>query len=89
MRERGAVRVVVAGAEDTGGGQDPLLRAWWAAVRTILEELPRELSSEGIRAAEVRLDVRRVQDPEALAEPIVRALQDPVNPVGEPDIHRF
>ena len=39
MRERGGGRVVVAGVEDTGGTPDPLLRAWRAAVRTILEEL--------------------------------------------------
>ena len=52
MRERGGGRVVVAGVEDTGGTPDPLLRAWRAAGRTILEELPRELSSQGIQTAE-------------------------------------
>src|SRR5688500_864080 len=40
MHERGGGRVVVAGVEDTEGAPDPLLRAWRAAVRTILEELP-------------------------------------------------
>jgi NAD(P)-dependent dehydrogenase (short-subunit alcohol dehydrogenase family) len=63
MRERGGGRVVVAGVEDAGGMPDPLLRAWRAAVRKILEELPRGFSSEGIQTAEVRLDCRRSQDP--------------------------
>jgi len=89
MRERGRGRVVVAGIEDTWGAPDPLLRAWRAAVRTILEELSRELSSDGIRAAEVRLDARRIQDPEESSKPIVRALQDPVGAGDEPCIYRF
>jgi len=49
MRECGGGRVVVAGVEETGGASDPLLRAWRTAVRTILEELPRVLSSVGYR----------------------------------------
>jgi NADP-dependent 3-hydroxy acid dehydrogenase YdfG len=89
MRERGGGRVVVAGVENTGGTPDPLLRAWRAAVRTILAELPRELSSQGIQTAEVRLDLLRAQDPEESAKPIVRALQDPVSPDDEPCITRF
>jgi NAD(P)-dependent dehydrogenase (short-subunit alcohol dehydrogenase family) len=89
MRDRGGGRVVVAGFEDTGEAPDPLLRAWRAAVRTILEELPRGLSSDGIRTAEVRLDARRAQDPEESSKPIVRALKDPVSPGDEPCIYRF
>jgi NADP-dependent 3-hydroxy acid dehydrogenase YdfG len=89
MRERGGGRVVVAGAEDTGGMPDPLLRAWRTAVRTILEELSRELSSQGIQTAEVRIDAPRVQDPKESAKPIVRALKDPVSSDEEPCIHRF
>jgi NAD(P)-dependent dehydrogenase (short-subunit alcohol dehydrogenase family) len=89
MRERGGGRVVVAGVEDTGGTPDPLLRAWRAAVRTILEELPRELSSQGIQTAEVTLDVPRAKDPEESAKPILRALKDPESPDDEPCIHRF
>jgi NAD(P)-dependent dehydrogenase (short-subunit alcohol dehydrogenase family) len=89
MRERGGGRVVVAAVEDSGGTPDPLLRAWRAAVRTILAELPRGLSSEGIQTAEVRLDAPRAQDPEEAAKPIVSALQDPVSPDDEPCIHRF
>jgi NAD(P)-dependent dehydrogenase (short-subunit alcohol dehydrogenase family) len=89
MRERGGGRVVVAGVEDTGGTPDPLLRAWRAAVRTILEELPRELSSQGIQTAEVRLDAPRARDPEESAKPIVRAFRDLVSHDDEPCIHRF
>src|SRR5215204_2887181 len=54
LRERRGGRVVVAGVEDAGDAPDPLLRAWRAAVRMILEELPRELSSGRIQTAEVR-----------------------------------
>ena len=89
LHERGGGRVVVAGIEETGGKMDPLLRACRAAVRTILEELPRGLSFEGIQTAEVRLDTPRAQDPEESAKPIVRALQDPVSPDDEPCIYRF
>ena len=77
MRERGGGRVVVAGVEDTGGTRDPLLRAWRAAVSTILEELSRELSADEIRTVEVRLDAQKAQDPEECAKTIVRALKDP------------
>ncbi len=89
MRERGGGRVVVAGVEDTGGAPDPLLRAWRAAVRTILEELPRGLSLDGIQTADVRLDARQAQDPEEASKSIVCALKDPVSPGGEPCISRF
>ena len=58
-------------------------------MRTILEELPRELSSQGIQTAEVRLDASRAQDPEEAAKAIVRALEDPASPDDEPCIHRF
>ena len=85
----GVVAEVVAGVEDTGGTPDPLLRAWRAAVRTILEELPRELSSQGIQTAEVTLDVPRAKDPEESAKPILRALKDPESPDDEPCIHSF
>jgi NADP-dependent 3-hydroxy acid dehydrogenase YdfG len=77
MRERGGGRVVVAGVEDTGGTRDPLLRAWRAAVSTILEELSRELSADEIRTVEVRLDAQQAQDPEECAKTIIRALKDP------------
>jgi NADP-dependent 3-hydroxy acid dehydrogenase YdfG len=77
MREREEGLVVVAGVEDAGGTGDPLLRASRAAVSTILEELLRELSAEGIRAAEVRLSARQARDPEACARTIVRELKDP------------
>ena len=89
LRERGGGRVVVVGVEDTGGTPDPLVHAWRAAVRTILEELPRELSSQGIQTAEVRLDTLRSQDPDKSAKPIIRALKDPASPDDEPSIHRF
>jgi NAD(P)-dependent dehydrogenase (short-subunit alcohol dehydrogenase family) len=88
MLERGGGRVVVVGIENTGGTPDPLLRAWRDAVRTILEELPRELSSQGIQTAEVRLDALRSQDLEESARSILRALQDPVSS-DEPHITRF
>ena len=81
--------MVVAGVEATGETPDPLLRAWRAKVRTILEELPHELSSQGIQTAEVRLDALRAQDPEESAKQIVRALKDPEVPGGEPYIYRF
>ena len=77
MRERGGGHVVMAGVEDSGGTRDPLLRAWRAAVGTILEELPRELCTDGIRAAEVELSARQAGDPEECARTIVRALIDP------------
>src|SRR5215216_916848 len=89
MRERGGGRVVVAGVEYTGDAPDPLLRAWRAAVRTILEELPRGFSSDGIRTAEVRLDAQRAKDPEESSKPIVRALKDPVSSEDEPCVYRF
>jgi NAD(P)-dependent dehydrogenase (short-subunit alcohol dehydrogenase family) len=89
MRALGGGRVVVAGVENTGETPDPLLGAWRAAVRTILAELPRELSSQGIQTAEVRLDALRSQDPEESAKPIVRALQDSVSPDDDPCIYRF
>ena len=76
MRERGEGLVVVASIEDAGGTRDPLLRAWRAAVSTILKELPRELSADGIRAAEVRLNTRQARDPEECAKTIVRAMKD-------------
>ena len=77
MRERGEGLVVVAGVEDAGGTGDPLLRAWRAAVSTILEELPRELSADGILAGEVRLSARQARDPEDCARTIVCRLKDP------------
>jgi hypothetical protein len=55
----------------------------------ILEELPRELSSQGIQSAEVTIDAPRDQDSEESAEPIVRALKDPESPGDEPCIYRF
>ena len=76
MRERGGGCVVVVGVEEAGDAPDSLLHAWRAAVRTILEEISRELSSDGIRSAEVRLDVRQAQDPEECSKTIVRALND-------------
>lgn len=88
MLKRGGGRIVVVGVEDAGDAPDPLLRAWRAAVRTILEELSRELSSEGIRTAEVRLDTRWAKDPEECSKTIVRALKDdPGSPDGEPRIY--
>jgi NAD(P)-dependent dehydrogenase (short-subunit alcohol dehydrogenase family) len=89
MRERGGGRVVVAGVEEIGGTPDPLLRAWRAAVRTLLEELPRGLCSEGIQTAEVRLEGLLALDPEESAKQLVRALKDPEGPEGEPCIYRF
>ena len=88
MHERGGGRVVVVGANDAGDAPDPLLRAWRAAVRTILEALSRELSSDGIRTAEVRLDTRWAQDPEECSKTIVRALIDTVSSDDEPCIYR-
>jgi NAD(P)-dependent dehydrogenase (short-subunit alcohol dehydrogenase family) len=88
IRERGGGRIVVVGAEGGGDARDPLLRAWRAAVRTILEELSREFSSEGIHTAEVRLDARKSRDPEQHADTIVRALNDPVSSDDEPYTYR-
>jgi NADP-dependent 3-hydroxy acid dehydrogenase YdfG len=76
MRERGEGLVVVAGVEDAGGTRDPLLRAWRAAVSTILEEIPRELSADGIGATEVRLNARQAREPEECAKTILRALRE-------------
>lgn len=81
--------LVEAAVEDAGGTPDPLLRACRAAVRKILEELPRELSSERIQTAEVRLDALQDRDPEESAKQIVRALKGPEGPGGEPSIYRF
>ena len=75
MCERGGGRVVWAGLEDTEGAPDPFLRAGRAAVHTILEQLPGELSDYGIRTTEVGLDARQAQDPKECAETIVRALK--------------
>jgi hypothetical protein len=58
-------------------------------VRTILAELPRELSSQGIQTAEGIIDALRSQDPEESTKPIVRALQDPVSPYDAFCIYRF
>jgi NAD(P)-dependent dehydrogenase (short-subunit alcohol dehydrogenase family) len=85
MLERGGGRIVVVGVEDA---RDPLLRAWRAAVRTILEELSRELSSDGIHTAEVRLDTRQARDPEECSNTIVHALKDPASPDDEPCTYR-
>ena len=88
MLKRGGGRIVVVGVEGAGDAPDPLLRAWRTAVRTILEELSRELSSDGIRTAEVRLDTRWAQDPEECSNTIVRALKDdPGSPDGDPCIY--
>ncbi len=84
MRERGGGRVIAVGIEDARGARDPLLRAWRAAVRTILDELSRELSSDGIHTAEVRLGARQARDPEECSNTIVRALKDPASPDDEP-----
>jgi NADP-dependent 3-hydroxy acid dehydrogenase YdfG len=67
MRERGGGCVVVVNVEDPVGAPDPFLRAWRAAVRTILEELLGELPDYGIRAAEVGLDARQARYPEGCA----------------------
>jgi NAD(P)-dependent dehydrogenase (short-subunit alcohol dehydrogenase family) len=85
MLERGGGRIVVVGVEDA---RDQLLRAWRAAVRTILEELSRELSSDGIHTAEVRLDTRQARDPEECSNTIVHALKDPTSPDDEPRTYR-
>lgn len=76
MRELGGGLVVVAGVEDAGGTRDPLLRAWRAAVSTLLEELRRELSAEGIRTAEMGPDVREARTPEESASTLVRVLKE-------------
>jgi NAD(P)-dependent dehydrogenase (short-subunit alcohol dehydrogenase family) len=83
MRERGGGRVVVAHVEDTQRGPDPLLRASRAALRTILEELSREFSSDNIRTAEVRADVQRAGSPEEYAKAVIRALEEPTEPEAE------
>lgn len=88
MRGRGGGRVVVVGVEEAGDAPDPLLRAWRAAVSTILGEVHREFSPLGIHAAEVRLDIPRARDPEQCSETILRALRDPASPNGEPRIYR-
>lgn len=72
MRVDGGGCVAVAGQEEEG---DPLLRASRAAVRAILGELSRELSSDGIRTAEVRLDAGP-PDPVESSKKIVSALKD-------------
>ena len=88
MRERGGGRVVVVGIEDAGRAPDPLLRAWRAAASTILEELSNEFSSDGLHAAEIRLDARQARDPGECSKTIVRALKDPASPNGGPRIYR-
>jgi NADP-dependent 3-hydroxy acid dehydrogenase YdfG len=56
---------------------DPLYEASRVATRVILQALSHELSGEGIRASEVRLeDLRRV-GPERCAESVCRLLADP------------
>jgi NAD(P)-dependent dehydrogenase (short-subunit alcohol dehydrogenase family) len=84
MLKRGGGRIVVVGVEDAGDARDPLLRGWRAAVRTILEELSRELSSDGIHTAEVRLDARQARDPEECSNTIVGVLKDPASPDDGP-----
>lgn len=80
IRESGGGCVVVVGVEDGGGVQDPLLRASRDAVRTILEGLSREFSSDGIRAAEVIADARRAGNPGECAKMVIRALAEPMRP---------
>jgi NADP-dependent 3-hydroxy acid dehydrogenase YdfG len=56
--------------------------------RQRLEELSRELSSDGIHTAEVRLDTRQARDPEECSNTIVHALKDPASPDDEPCTYR-
>jgi NADP-dependent 3-hydroxy acid dehydrogenase YdfG len=78
MRESGGGIVVAAGAEGIEDTPDPLFRASRAAVRTILEGISREFSSDGIRTAEVTADVRRAGSSEECAKTVIRALVEPI-----------
>lgn len=77
LLDSGGGRVVVAGFRDTGGIPDPLLRASRAAVRTILEEIPKEFSSRNIHTVEIRAEKG---GPEESAKAVIRALEKPLRP---------
>jgi NADP-dependent 3-hydroxy acid dehydrogenase YdfG len=76
MREGGGGHVVGLSVESPEAA-DPLYKASRAAGRVILQELGRELSGEGIRASEVRLEDSRRVSPERCAEVACRLLADP------------
>jgi NADP-dependent 3-hydroxy acid dehydrogenase YdfG len=76
MREGSGGHVVSLSVEDQETA-DPLYEASRAAVRVILQELNRELSGEGIRASEVRLEGLRRVGPERCAKSVHRLLADP------------
>jgi NADP-dependent 3-hydroxy acid dehydrogenase YdfG len=77
MREGGGGRVVVLDAGQPPGAPDPLGRACRLAVRSVLEDLCRELPAERFRAAEVVVDERGLAGPEGCAGAVTRALREP------------
>jgi NADP-dependent 3-hydroxy acid dehydrogenase YdfG len=76
MRSGGGGHIICFAAENPEA-PDPVHRASHAAVRVILQELARELSSEGIRTSAVRLDDARRADPGRCAGAVRRVLLDP------------
>jgi NADP-dependent 3-hydroxy acid dehydrogenase YdfG len=75
MREGGDGHVVSLSLKDPEAA-DALYEASRAAVRVILQALGRELSGEGIRASEVRLEDPRRVGPERCAESVCRLLAE-------------
>ena len=76
MREGGGGHVLCLNVENLQTA-DPLYDASRAAMRVILQRLSHELSGEGIRASEVRLEDQGRVGPERCAESVRRLLANP------------
>jgi NAD(P)-dependent dehydrogenase (short-subunit alcohol dehydrogenase family) len=76
MREDGGGHVLCLNVENLQTA-DPLYDASRAAMRVILQRLSHELSGEGIRASEVRLEDQGRVGPERCAESVRRLLANP------------
>ncbi len=81
MRAGGGGHVVCLNVENPEKA-DPLYEASRAAIRVILQELSHELSGEGIRASEVRLEDPGRVGPEQCAESARRLLANPPGASG-------
>lgn len=73
LREGKGGCVAVLNVEDPAGRPDPFLRAGQDAVRTILGEVADKFSKE-IRAIEVRIDARFLENPKRCAEVMFHVL---------------
>lgn len=82
MRAGGGGHVVCLNVENPEAA-DPLYGASRAAIRVILQELSHELSGEGIRASEVRLEDPGRVGPEQCAASVCRLLANPPDASAE------